>query len=157
LDGDTQLGTGGAIQKALPKLGDMFGVVYGDSYLPTNYAAAEHCFLSSGSHALMTVYENNNQFDSSNVQFIHGKLIKYEKGSNNRQMRHIDYGVTFFRKEAFRPWANQSSFDLSEVCHKLATRGQLLGFEVFGRFYEIGSLQGIEEISQYLWGAKNEF
>lgn len=156
LDGDTQLGTGGAIQKALPKLGDVFGVIYGDSYLPTNYMAAEQFFLNSRSNALMTVYENKNQFDSSNVEFTDGKLINYEKGSNSRQMHHIDYGMTFFRETAFRPWRNHSSFDLSEVCHELATRGELLGFEVFERFYEIGSLQGIGELTQYLKESSNE-
>ena len=156
LDGDTQLGTGGAIQKALPKLGDVFGVIYGDSYLPTNYMAAEQFFLNSRSNALMTVYENKNQFDSSNVEFTDGKLINYEKGSNSRQMHHIDYGMTFFREAAFRPWRNHSSFDLSEVCHELATRGELLGFEVFERFYEIGSLQGIGELTQYLKESSNE-
>jgi NDP-sugar pyrophosphorylase family protein len=156
LDGDTQLGTGGAIQKALPKLGDVFGVIYGDSYLPTNYAAAEQCFLNSRSHALMTVYENKNQFDSSNVEFIDGKLINYEKGSKSKQMHHIDYGITFFRDSAFRRWGDHSSFDLSDVCHQLATRGQLLGFEVFERFHEIGSLKGIGEFSQYLKEVSNE-
>jgi N-acetyl-alpha-D-muramate 1-phosphate uridylyltransferase len=156
LDGDTQLGTGGAIQKALPKLGEIFGVIYGDSYLPTNYAAAERCFLNSKSHALMTVYENKNQFDASNVEFIDGKLINYEKGSKDRQMHHIDYGITFFREAAFRAWVDYATFDLSEVCHQLATRGQLLGLEVFERFYEIGSLQGIGEFSQYLKEASNE-
>jgi NDP-sugar pyrophosphorylase family protein len=156
LDGDTQLGTGGAIQKALPKLGEKFGVVYGDSYLPTNYKAAEQFFLNSESQALMTVYENKNQFDSSNVKFIDGKLINYEKGSNGLQMHHIDYGITFFREGAFRPWRDQSSFDLSEVFHELGTRGQLLGFEVFERFYEIGSHQGIREFTQYLKEASNE-
>lgn len=157
LDGNTQLGTGGAIQKALPKLGNIFGVIYGDSYLPTNYAAIEKYFLSSGSHALMTVYENKNQFDSSNVEFIDGKLINYEKGSNNRQMHHIDYGITFFREAAFRPRGDHPSFDLSELCHQLATQGQLDGIEVFERFYEIGSHQGIGEFSQYLKEASNEF
>ena len=43
-DGATQLGTGGAIQKALSKLGDNFGVIYGDSYLPINYQAVEQDF-----------------------------------------------------------------------------------------------------------------
>jgi MurNAc alpha-1-phosphate uridylyltransferase len=156
LDGDTQLGTGGAIQNALPKLGDKFGVIYGDSYLPTNYIAAEQFFLNSRSNALMMVYENKNQFDSSNVEFTEGKLINYEKGSNSRQMHHIDYGMTFFREAAFRSWRNHSSFDLSEVCHQLAMRGELLGFEVFERFYEIGSIQGIEEFTQYLKEASNE-
>jgi MurNAc alpha-1-phosphate uridylyltransferase len=156
LDGDTQLGTGGAIQKALPILGEKFGVIYGDSYLPTNYMSAEQFFLNSKSHALMTVYENKNQFDSSNVEFNGGKLFNYEKGSSSRQMHHIDYGITFFRKAAFDPWQNLSLFDLSDVCHQLATRGELLGFEVFERFYEIGSLQGIAEFTQYLKEASNE-
>ena len=156
LDGDTQLGTGGAIQKALPKLGDKFGVIYGDSYLPTNYMAAEQFFLNSRSNALMTVYENRNRFDSSNVEFINGELINYEKGCNSGQMRHIDYGLTFFREATFYPWRNLPSFDLSEVCHQLATRGELLGFEVFERFYEIGSLQGIEQFSQYLKETSDE-
>jgi MurNAc alpha-1-phosphate uridylyltransferase len=156
LDGETQLGTGGAIQKALPKLGDIFGVIYGDSYLPTNYVAAEQSFLSSRAQALMTVYKNENQFDFSNVEFTNGKLINYKKESNNRKMHHIDYGITFFREAAFRPWADQSSFDLSEVCHQLATRGQLLGFEVFERFYEIGCVKGIKEFSRYLGEAFNE-
>jgi MurNAc alpha-1-phosphate uridylyltransferase len=150
IDGQTQLGTGGAIQKAIPKLGDVFGVTYGDSYLPINYSAAERDFLSSRSQALMTVFKNQNQFDSSNVEFVNGKLINYEKGTHNKNMRHIDYGITFFKKAAFSPWVDQTSFDLSEVCHQLATSGQLLGFEVFERFYEIGSVQGIEQFSEYL-------
>ena len=62
LDGRTQLGTGGAIQNALPKLGDKFGVIYGDSYLPTNYIAVERNFLNSRSQALMAVYKNQNQY-----------------------------------------------------------------------------------------------
>jgi hypothetical protein len=90
------------------------------------------------------------------VKFIDGKLISYEKGSNSLQMHHIDYGITFFREGAFRPWRDQSSFDLSEVFHELGTRGQLLGFEVFERFYEIGSHQGIREFTQYLKEASNE-
>jgi NDP-sugar pyrophosphorylase family protein len=156
LDGPTQLGTGGAIQNALPMLGETFGVVYGDSYLPTNYLAAEQSFMSSRSQGLMTDYENQNQFDSSNVEFVNGKLIKYEKGTKNKEMRHIDYGITFFREEAFRPWRGQSSFDLSEVFHQLASNSHLDGFEVFERFYEIGSIQGIEELSQYLRELSNE-
>ena len=155
-DGPTQLGTGGAIQKALPRLGDKFGVIYGDSYLRTSYSALEKNFLSSKSLALMAVYKNQNQFDSSNVEFVNGKLVNYEKGNNNRNMRYIDYGVTFFRDVAFRPWRNQSSFDLSEVCHQLAKERQLDGYEVFERFYEIGSIQGIVELSQYLRRVPNE-
>jgi N-acetyl-alpha-D-muramate 1-phosphate uridylyltransferase len=156
LDGETQLGTGGAIQKALSMLGPAFGVLYGDSYLPMNYDQAEQFFLGAQSDALMTVYKNQNQFDKSNVEFVDGKLLNYEKGTNNTSMHHIDYGITFFKEEAFQAWADQSSFDLSKVCNQLAKDKQLEGFEVFERFYEIGSLLGIEEFSQYLRKASSE-
>ena len=149
-DGATQLGTGGAIQKALSKLGDNFGVIYGDSYLPINYQAVEQDFLLSNSKALMTVYQNNNQFDASNVEFTQGKLVNYAKGGQNENMRHIDYGLTFFQAEAFCSWTDQLNFDLSSVCSQLSVDGQLDGYEVFERFYEIGSIQGIRDFSDYL-------
>jgi NDP-sugar pyrophosphorylase family protein len=150
LDGDTQLGTGGAIRKALPLLGSSFGVTYGDSFLPTDYLTIEKKFLSSKCMALMAVYENQNEFDASNVKYSDGKLIKYVKGSRDANMRHIDYGVTFFTEAAFVGWEERATFDLSEVCQNLTTRGHLEGFEVFERFYEVGSLKGIEDFSQYL-------
>lgn len=149
-DGEMQLGTGGAIQKALPKLGESFGVIYGDSYLPIDYFELEQNFLESKALGLMTVYKNQNQLDISNVEFTQGVLKRYEKASRSANMHHIDYGITFFREAAFRSWTGQKSFDLSEVCSQLAKDGQLDGFEVFERFYEIGSLQGIEDFSQYL-------
>jgi len=38
-DGSTLLGTGGALKRALPKLGEQFLVTYGDSYMPVDYSA----------------------------------------------------------------------------------------------------------------------
>ena len=40
LDGDALLGTGGAVMKALPLLPETFMLMYGDSYLDTNYYIA---------------------------------------------------------------------------------------------------------------------
>ena len=150
LDGETQLGTGGAIQKALPLLGKSFGVIYGDSYLPIDYFQVEKEFLSSPAQALMAVYKNHNQFDTSNVEFSDGILVNYEKGTNGPKMQHIDYGLSYFRSSAFSPLGEPKSFDLSDTCHQLSSEGKLAGFEVFERFYEIGSAQGIEEFSDYL-------
>ena len=149
-DGDTQLGTGGAIHKAIPILGNEFGVIYGDSYLPINYLQVEQQFLTSQALALMTVYENQNQFDKSNVEFNEGQILDYEKDSTNQSMHHIDYGITFFRKGAFHSWGEKLSFDLSKVCNQLAKDKQIDGFEVSERFYEVGSVLGIKEFSTYL-------
>ena len=98
----------------------------------------------------MTVYENHNRFDKSNVEFSDGILVNYEKGTNIPKMRHIDYGLTYFRSSAFSPLGGAKTFDLSDTSHQLSSEGKLAGFEVFERFYEIGSAQGIEEFSDYL-------
>jgi MurNAc alpha-1-phosphate uridylyltransferase len=156
IDGDIQLGTGGAIQKALPILGRQFGVVYGDSYLPINYSRVEQFFLASSSKSLMTVYKNENRFDTSNVEFVHGKIINYEKGKNDLKMKHIDYGISFYRATSFHSWTDQSTFDLSSVSQQLAKYNELDGYEVFERFYEIGSISGIEEFSDYLRKVQSE-
>ncbi len=42
------LGTGGAIKRALPLLGDEFFVLYGDSYLPVEYRPIAEFFQRSG-------------------------------------------------------------------------------------------------------------
>ena len=57
-DGERLLGTAGAIRRALPMLGPRFFVLYGDSYLECDYAAASRAFDESGKPALMTVYRN---------------------------------------------------------------------------------------------------
>jgi NDP-sugar pyrophosphorylase family protein len=150
LDGETQLGTGGAIQKALPILGKAFGVIYGDSYLPIDYFQVEREFLSSPTQALMTIYKNHNLFDTSNVEYSDGILVDYEKGIKTPKKQHIDYGLTYFRSVAFSPFDGIKSFDLSDTCHQLSSEGNLAGFEVIERFYEIGSAQGIREFSDYL-------
>src|SRR5580704_8496571 len=40
-DGATLQGTAGAVRSALPKLGESFFVIYGDSYLACDYVAIE--------------------------------------------------------------------------------------------------------------------
>ncbi len=52
-DGEKLLGTGGALIRALPKLGDAFYTLYGDSYLPVDYLAVGRHFLGSGQLGLM--------------------------------------------------------------------------------------------------------
>src|SRR5688572_3956070 len=47
-DGPKLLGTGGALIRALPKLGDAFYVLYGDSYLPIDYRDVGRAFAASG-------------------------------------------------------------------------------------------------------------
>src|SRR5208282_3287661 len=92
-EGGALLGTGGALKKALPLLGDRFLVVYGDSLLECDYEAVESRFLQSGRKGLMTVYRNDGRFDTSNVLFADGLIRMYDKVHRAPGMRHIDYGL----------------------------------------------------------------
>ncbi len=149
-DGPTPLGTGGALRRAMPMLGSRFLVMYGDSYLPTPFAPVWKAFLDSGRDGLMTLYPNADQWDASNVEFADGQIRAYSKKEKIPAMRHIDYGLSCFRAEAFSLWPDGARFDLAEVMEALLKREQLAGFAVSQRFYEIGSPMGHAETDALL-------
>jgi NDP-sugar pyrophosphorylase family protein len=146
-DGPVLLGTAGAIQQALPLLGSAFFVVYGDSWLPCDYAAVERVFLESGKSGLMTVFQNDGQWDSSNVEFSGGRIIAYDKRNRTPRMRYIDYGLGAFQRRAFDGLTAGSFHDLAALYQDLLARDDLAALEMRERFYEIGSTAGIEELS----------
>src|SRR6266566_8462192 len=92
-DGPKLLGTGGALKKALPLLGKHFLVLYGDSYLPIDYAAPAQAFIASRKLGLMTVFRNEGRWDTSNVWFQGGAIKSYNKKERRTEVRHIDYGL----------------------------------------------------------------
>jgi NDP-sugar pyrophosphorylase family protein len=149
-DGDKLLGTGGALIHALPKLGDAFYVLYGDSYLPIDYRAVGDFFLESNRLGLMTVYENHGHYDTSNVQFEAGEIKIYDKKSKTPQMHHIDYGLGVFRTAAFDKFPRDDVVDLADVQRSLVLKKQLAGYEIKDRFYEIGSPEGLNELDALL-------
>jgi len=148
-DGDTLLGTGGAIKKAFPLLSDPFMIMYGDSYLNIEYIDIMEYFNNFDKLGLMTVMKNENKWDKSNIVFRGGRIVKYEK-VDAAEFDYIDYGFNILRKSALTPFMNEDKFDLKDVFKDLISKQEMLGFEVFNRFYEIGSFQGIEETKDYL-------
>ena len=149
-DGDELLGTGGAINKAKVKLDEQFFVMYGDSYLNTDFEIINEYFFAQSKPALMTVYLNKGKWDSSNVLYENGRLLKYDKVNRTTDMKHIDYGLGILSKQVFDEYDDKSVFDLAEVYGNLLEKGLLTGYEVKERFYEIGSFAGLEETDKFL-------
>jgi NDP-sugar pyrophosphorylase family protein len=149
-DGPVLLGTAGAVRNALPKLGDAFFVMYGDSYLPCDYTAVARNFESTGALGMMTVFCNEGKWDTSNVELEAGRILAYSKTNRTSRMRYIDYGLGVFRAEAFRNLPVEKAFDLTELYKDLLHRKQLAAFEVRERFYEIGSPEGLRETGEFL-------
>jgi MurNAc alpha-1-phosphate uridylyltransferase len=149
-DGPKLLGTGGAIKAAIPLLGNNFFIYYGDSYLPIDFKSIEKAYISSNKLGLMTVLKNENKWDKSNVIYQNDALIEYNKEEIKPNMNYIDYGLGILNSDVFHAYPTDESFDLSQVYNQLSVNDQLFGYEVFERFYEIGSHQGISETKEYL-------
>jgi NDP-sugar pyrophosphorylase family protein len=145
-DGPRLAGTGGALLRALPLLGPAFFVMYGDSYLECDFGAIEERFHASRRAGLMTVHRNNDRWDRSNVEYADGLIVRYDKINRDASMRYIDYGLGVLTPEAFAPWAGvDQPLDLAAVYQRLIASGGLAGYEVPERFYEIGSIEGLDE------------
>lgn len=148
-DGPNLLGTGGALVKAISLLGDDFFVLYGDSFLPVNFSAVQEAYEKSEQPALMTVLKNQNQWDKSNVLFVDGRLLEYNKHAPRSEMTYIDYGLGVVSASLLIQRPVGQSFDLADVYQDLSLQGQLAGLEVHERFYEIGSHAGLKETEEY--------
>jgi len=149
-DGPKLLGTGGALKKAMPLLGNHFFSLYGDSYLPIDYAGPARAFVESGKAGLMTVFRNEGRWDKSNVWFQEGAIKSYCKKEQGTKMHHIDYGLGVFSAAALASWPQGKAFDLADVYRDLIARHELAGFEVADRFYEVGSPEGLAELDAVL-------
>ena len=152
---DRLLGTGGAVRLAADRdvLDDRFFVLYGDSYLRVNLRAVDATFVERGLPALMTVFANNGRWDASNVVFDGSSVVEYRKGMTSppSAMRFIDYGLLELSRDLVverLPTARRS--DLAELLEPLSREGLLGGYEVFQRFFEIGSPRGMEELDRFL-------
>ncbi len=149
-DGPLLLGTGGAIKKASALLPDAFFVLYGDSYLPIDFQAVAAAFTEAGQPALMTVYANADAWDTSNVWFEQDRIRLYSKREKLPEMRFIDYGLMVCTRQIFDDSPSDAPFNLADTLETLSRKGELAGYEVDQRFYEIGSPSGLAELDQLL-------
>jgi NDP-sugar pyrophosphorylase family protein len=149
-DGPTLLGTGGALKRAISKLGERFLVIYGDSYMPVDYLAVVEAFVRSKKPALMTVFENEGRWDASNVWFEAGEIHRYDKKVRIPQMRYIDYGISVLTAGVFAGFPDGVPFAVADLYSRLVSEKQIAAYEVKQRFYEIGSAQGLAELDALL-------
>lgn len=150
-DGPVPLGTAGALRRALGSLAPEFLVTYGDSYLPFDYSAPLRDLLTHPeASGTMAVYENRDRFDASNTE-VRGELVaRYEKGTRDPALTHIDYGATALRREVIAELAPGFSIGFDRVQSELSRAGKLRALVATERFYEIGSLSGVAELEAFL-------
>ncbi|MGE0527064.1 MAG: NTP transferase domain-containing protein [Bdellovibrionales bacterium] len=153
-EGNDLRGTGGALRHAADQgaLESEFLLLYGDSYLPIDVMEVWRAYKTCGRPALMTVFKNHGQFDRSNAHFENGNVPFYSKRRTWREpLTWIDYGLSALSRGlilgAFR---SGEKADLASLFEALSENGQLAGYQVFDRFYEIGSPQGLAEFRDFI-------
>jgi NDP-sugar pyrophosphorylase family protein len=152
-DGDTLLGTGGAIKRALPLLDERFLVLNGDSYLHCPLEAIARRFSVSPRPALMTVLRNDDRWQTSNVLMQAGRLIEYDKHRRRPGMAHVDFGLLGLSAGIFALYPEAEALDLADICRDLSVSRELEAYEVTERFYEVGSHEGLRDTEALLSGA----
>lgn len=158
-DGAELKGTAGALRLALDAgvLGDAFFVLYGDSFLPIDIPPVARAFAASGAPALMTVFRNHGQWDTSNVVYADGRVVAYDKERREpcADMVYIDYGFSVLARTVVEEHVPPAAvLDLAALFRALSRQGRLAGYEVAERFYEIGSPDGLRDLEAYLAAAK---
>ncbi len=147
-DGEMSLGTGGAIKNALKFLGKEFAIIYGDSLLNIDYNAVIDKFQQEKLPGLMTIYKQDGTRLKNNVLFYQDKIVRYSKTFDSNEFNFIDYGFEILQSSVFEEYVDEATFDLSRILQDLATLNQLAHFVAQNRFYEIGSLEGIDLLEQ---------
>jgi NDP-sugar pyrophosphorylase family protein len=155
-EGEDLRGTGGALRLALDQglLDESFFLLYGDSFLPVDMRVVKAAWDDAGLPALMTVMRNRNQWDASNVIFRDGRVVLYDKSRPPErvgEMQWIDYGLSVLTRrvvEARVPSGDVA--DLADVLRDMSIDGDLAGFEVDQRFYEVGSPEGLADLEDFL-------
>lgn len=155
-EGSLLRGTAGALRLAAEQgvLDPSFFVLYGDSFLTVDLPRVWAAFVECRRPALMTVLRNDGQWDRSNAVYRDGVVELYDKGGPaSAEMVYIDYGLSVLTLGAVERYvAAGANGDLAAVYHQLSAAGELAGYEVRDRFYEIGSEEGLSALEAALSG-----
>ncbi len=150
-DGPTLLGTAGSLRAALDRLDEAFLVTYGDSFLPFDYSAPLVDLLAHPEAlGTLSVFRNAGRWDASNTAVSGDVVQRYEKGSTDPLLDHIDYGATALRRSVVASLPPGVATPLSDVQSDLARRGRLRAHLASERFYEIGSPEGLAALERRL-------
>jgi NDP-sugar pyrophosphorylase family protein len=158
-EGETLRGTGGALRMIadLGLLAPSFFLLYGDSYLPIDLLPVWRT-SDGGRFPTMTVLRNSGRWDRSNVIFRDNRLVLYDKHAMDpaaRAMDYIDYGLSVLNRHTImEEFAPGETADIARLFTKLSRQGVLRGHEIFERFYEIGSPQGLDDFTAYIAGGR---
>lgn len=149
----TPQGTGGALRDAAPFLAEEFLLIYGDSFLPIDYAEVlrrlRHDREATG---VVVVYDNRQYTDVVNniAMDEDARVVRYEKNAPDATgLTHVEAGVSAFRRSVLEllPEGGPVSLE-NDALPKLIAARRLLGLPTSTRFYDIGTPHRLRDIER---------
>lgn len=153
------LGTGGALKLAEKYLKEEFLIIYGDSFLPINYNNLIHFYRKHNKSSLLVAYKNdlNNISVPNNLMIGDDFLVKkYEKDSRNTHLEYVESGVLITKKKLISLIPANKPYSLEKtIFPKLIKKGDLIAYITQKRFYDIGTPDRLEAITNYFLAHDN--
>ena len=144
-DGAQLLGTGGALRRALPLLGDAFFVMYGDSLPACAISAAVQRAFDGVEPARLDDGVPERRPARSQQRAVRSRPDRALRQAwhRRRDMRHIDYGLGVLSAGALSLHIRETSRSTSRGSTRICSRdGSWPASRSRDRFYEIGSPEG---------------
>jgi NDP-sugar pyrophosphorylase family protein len=147
------LGTGGALRHARHLLAQDFLIIYGDSYLPIDYAQVLTKLRNTGAEGLLVAYDNRLEDTSvkNNVELDDsGYVTRYQKDSTDK-LGYVEAGVLAFRRSVVDRMPGEGAVSLErEIFPQLIAQRRLIAYVTTQRFYDIGTPQRLKAIEEVL-------
>jgi NDP-sugar pyrophosphorylase family protein len=145
------LGTGGALKLAEPYIDEKFFLIWGDSYVRLDYKEMYdfHLKNSCDFDVTMAIFYNYRNYDKGNIVYKNEKIKKYEKDSKH-EMKYIDAGVMVINKKILEEIPSGKVFQIENLFSELAKKGKMKPFLIKKRYYEIGSLNGLNQFAKFV-------
>jgi N-acetyl-alpha-D-muramate 1-phosphate uridylyltransferase len=141
------LGTGGSLKNAMAQLDDEFILLNGDSFLRAPLASMVERFHSGEFMAMVSVYDNRQPVPViPNLKVKDGRVLAYQKDAGH-DFDLIDSGIYIVHRQLLEGRA-ESKFMLADLWPPLIQQGQMAGFLVTERFYDIGTVERLKEFEE---------
>lgn len=144
------LGTGGAIKNAASLLPETFFVVNGDSFLFIDLEAMAEHHDRAGFDGTLAVANPEAVPVPANLKCADGRVTEYQKGAGvTKGFTHVDAGLYLLKKNIVAS-SPEGAFDISTYWPPAIQRRKLGAFQVWDRFFDIGTIDRLEFFEQHL-------